>query len=105
MVYNDKRIKHKSKEQSNMSKTKATIYGGGSFEKVATNGSVFLDKSMLIKEVLEDPFEVILITMPRRWGKSCNLEMIKTLPIYANRCKRRSKPIKENPLHTVSSMV
>jgi hypothetical protein len=32
---------------------------------------------MLIKDFIEDPGEVLLMTYPRRWGKSINMDMIK----------------------------
>ncbi|CAG8836501.1 20258_t:CDS:2, partial [Racocetra persica] len=40
--------------------------------------NVLVDKSLLIKAVLESPAQVLLITRPRRWGKSLNLNMLKT---------------------------
>ncbi|MEO1301192.1 MAG: AAA family ATPase [Bacteroidota bacterium] len=40
-------------------------------------GDVFVDKSLFIKEFLQDSSgEVILITRPRRWGKSLNMDML-----------------------------
>ena len=39
--------------------------------------TIFVDKSMFIKEILEYCNYVTLITMPRCWGKSSNLEMLK----------------------------
>lgn len=50
---------------------------GGDFKDLVTKSDVFVDKSLFIKEILEDPAEAILITMPRRWGKSLNLDMLK----------------------------
>jgi hypothetical protein len=61
----------------NKTPIKKSIYAGGSFESLVTKSSIFVDKSLFIKEVIEDDSEVILITMPRRWGKSRNLEMLK----------------------------
>ncbi|MCD8201858.1 MAG: AAA family ATPase, partial [Clostridia bacterium] len=40
--------------------------------------SYFVDKSLLIKEMIDTGAEVTLITRPRRFGKSLNLSMIKT---------------------------
>lgn len=54
-----------------------SIYTGGDFESLVTQSSIFVDKSLLIQEVIEDPSQAILITMPRRWGKSLNLDMLK----------------------------
>ncbi len=38
----------------------------------------YVDKSLFIKDVLKDEFQVPLITRPRRWGKSSNMSMLKT---------------------------
>ena len=40
------------------------------------NNYLFADKSLLIKEIIEDKSEVTLITRPRRWGKTLNLSML-----------------------------
>lgn len=57
--------------------TKKNIQSGGNFEDLVTNSSIFIDKSLFIKEIIEDSAKTILITMPRRWGKSLNLDMLK----------------------------
>ena len=59
------------------SNTKKNIQSGGNFEDLVTNSSIFVDKSLFIKEIIEDSGKTILITMPRRWGKSLNLDMLK----------------------------
>ena len=59
------------------SNTKKYIQSGGNFEDLVTNSSIFVDKSLFIKEIIEDSGKTILITMPRRWGKSLNLDMLK----------------------------
>jgi hypothetical protein len=56
---------------------KKSIYAGGDFEDLVTKSSAFVDKSLFIKEIVEEDSKVILITMPRRWGKSLNLDMLK----------------------------
>ena len=38
----------------------------------------FVDKTLFIKEILEDSSDHILITRPRRWGKTLNMDMLKT---------------------------
>jgi len=55
----------------------SSIYTGGDFENLVTQSSIFVDKSLFIKEIIEEPSQVILITMPRRWGKSLNVDMLK----------------------------
>jgi Predicted AAA-ATPase/PD-(D/E)XK nuclease superfamily len=50
--------------------------GTDDFSKLLLEADVFVDKSLMIKEFLEDSGDVLLITRPRRWGKSLNLDMI-----------------------------
>ena len=38
--------------------------------------SLFVDKTKFIKEVLNDGSEVVLITRPRRFGKTINMSML-----------------------------
>eukprot|EP00924_Labyrinthula_sp_SR-Ha-C_P014492 snap_masked-scaffold_94-processed-gene-0.4-mRNA-1 protein AED:1.00 eAED:1.00 QI:0/-1/0/0/-1/1/1/0/670 len=56
---------------------KKAIHIGGDFEDIVTKSSIFVDKTLFVKEIIEDSSEVILITMPRRWGKSLNLDTLK----------------------------
>lgn len=49
----------------------------GDFKDLVTQSTVFADKSLLIKDIVEDENTTILITMPRRWGKTVNLNMLK----------------------------
>ncbi|WP_375326231.1 AAA family ATPase [Candidatus Tisiphia endosymbiont of Nemotelus uliginosus] len=50
--------------------------GTDDFKTLLLNSDVFVDKSLMIKELLEDSGDVILITRPRRWGKSLNMNML-----------------------------
>ena len=54
-----------------------TILGTDDFSDLVLNGDVFVDKSLLIKEFLQPSNKVCLITRPRRWGKSLNMNMLK----------------------------
>ena len=54
-----------------------TAIGVSEFKKLVLNSTVFVDKSLLIKDFLEDSGETLLMTFPRRWGKSINMDMIK----------------------------
>lgn len=47
------------------------------FEKIRTEGFYYVDKTGLIKELLDDWGEVNLFTRPRRFGKSLNMNMLK----------------------------
>ncbi|MCC8419243.1 MAG: ATP-binding protein [Rickettsia endosymbiont of Glossina mortisans submortisans] len=50
--------------------------GTDDFKTLLLNSDVFVDKSLMVQELLEDSAEVILITRPRRWGKSLNMSML-----------------------------
>ncbi|MEO1219693.1 MAG: AAA family ATPase, partial [Bacteroidota bacterium] len=57
---------------------KLIIYTGTDrFDKLLLGSDVFVDKSLFIQEFLESGDEVALITRPRRWGKSMNMDMLK----------------------------
>ena len=48
-----------------------------SFAELLLEGNIFVDKSMFIKEFLAaSSGKVVLITRPRRWGKSLNMDML-----------------------------
>ncbi len=46
------------------------------FQKVRKGGYSFVDKSLFIKEIMQNGAEVLLITRPRRFGKTLNLSML-----------------------------
>ncbi len=50
--------------------------GISDFEELVTGNFYFADKTLLIKEIMEDGAKVILITRPRRFGKTLNLSML-----------------------------
>lgn len=47
------------------------------FEKIRTEGFYYIDKTGLIRELLQNWGEVNLFTRPRRFGKSLNMSMLK----------------------------
>ena len=47
------------------------------FKRLIENKNFFVDKSLFIKELLEENAKVILIPRPRRFGKSLNFSMLK----------------------------
>ncbi|MEN0016524.1 MAG: AAA family ATPase, partial [Bacteroidota bacterium] len=51
--------------------------GTSHFHQLLLKSDVFVDKSLFIKEFLEGEGLVSLITRPRRWGKSLNMDMLK----------------------------
>ncbi len=50
--------------------------GVSDFEEMVQGDYYFIDKTLLIKEIMEDGAKVILLTRPRRFGKTLNLSMI-----------------------------
>ncbi|MEO1219091.1 MAG: AAA family ATPase [Bacteroidota bacterium] len=60
-------------------KKKPKVYTGiDSFADLLLESDVFVDKSLFIQEFLEESGgQVKLITRPRRWGKSMNMDMLK----------------------------
>lgn len=50
--------------------------GVSDFKTILDNNSVYLDKTLLAKEILDSPDGVILLTRPRRWGKTLAMSML-----------------------------
>ena len=48
------------------------------FEKLRTNDFYYADKTLFIKELLQNWGEVNLFTRPRRFGKTLNMSMLKS---------------------------
>lgn len=53
--------------------------GVDDFEKLIQSDYYYIDKTLLIKELLDRKGEVNLFTRPRRFGKSLNLSMLKSV--------------------------
>ena len=49
-----------------------------SFEEIRTEGFYYIDKTNLIRDLLEGWGKVNLFTRPRRFGKSLNMSMLKS---------------------------
>jgi hypothetical protein len=49
----------------------------GDFKDIVTQSTIFADKSLFIKDVIEDGGTALLLAMPRRWGKTVNLDMLR----------------------------
>lgn len=60
-----------------MSKMKALPIGIEDFKEMIDKDYYFVDKSLLIRELLEKKTKVCLITRPRRFGKTLNMSMIR----------------------------
>jgi len=59
--------------------------GIDNFEKLVTRGYYFLDKTMLIKELLDKKGDVNLFTHPRRFGKNAEYEHAS---VFLRGCKK-----------------
>lgn len=51
--------------------------GTSDFEKLIEGNNYFIDKTLLIKEFIENGADIILTPRPRRFGKALNLSMLK----------------------------
>ena len=51
--------------------------GVSNFKKLKNENYYFVDKSIFIKDIIDDGSEVILIPRPRRFGKTVNMSMLK----------------------------
>ena len=51
--------------------------GGSDFKYLRENKFYYIDKSLLIKEILETNSKILLIPRPRRFGKTLNLSMLR----------------------------
>lgn len=51
--------------------------GNSDFKSVIVNDNYYIDKSLLIKEIIKSQMQVLLIPRPRRFGKTMNLLMLK----------------------------
>ncbi len=65
-----------------MSKLPKLPVGIENFEEIRTQGFYYVDKTGLIKDLLENWGKVNLFTRPRRFGKSLNMDMLKTFFEY-----------------------
>ena len=50
--------------------------GVDDFRKIVEDKDLLYVDKTLIKELIDDKSEVVLITRPRRWGKTLNMSMI-----------------------------
>ena len=51
--------------------------GTSEFKKMRTRNNYYIDKTMFIKDIIDNKSEVTLITRPRRFGKTLNMSMLK----------------------------
>lgn len=60
-----------------MDTTKKLPIGIEGFEEIRTEGFYYVDKTDMIRELLNNWAKVNLFTRPRRFGKSLNMDMLK----------------------------
>lgn len=53
------------------------LIGQSDFQEFRKAGAYYVDKSLLIRELLECSFQVVLLPRPRRFGKTLNLSMLR----------------------------
>ncbi|MCD6253086.1 MAG: AAA family ATPase, partial [Thermotogae bacterium] len=51
--------------------------GVNDFSEMIEKGYYFVDKTLLIKDIVDLPGKIKLITRPRRFGKTLNMNMIR----------------------------
>ena len=51
--------------------------GESNFKRLRINDNYFIDKSLFIKDIIDNSSKVVLITRPRRFGKTLNMSMLK----------------------------
>lgn len=65
-----------------------------SFREFVFTSDMIIDRSMLIKEIMERPEKCLIITCPAKWSKTLNLDMMKTfLKIETDNKGNRIRPI------------
>ncbi len=56
---------------------KQVLQGIDNFRKLIDSNGYYVDKTLLIKELIDRPDQIVLITRPRRFGKTLNMSMLK----------------------------
>ena len=51
--------------------------GTSDFKKMRVQDFYYIDKTMYIKDIIDNKSEVLLVTRPRRFGKTLNMSMLK----------------------------
>jgi hypothetical protein len=52
--------------------------GASQFRRFVENDLLYIDKTMFVEHVLDDPSQVLMFTRPRRMGKTLNLDTLRT---------------------------
>ena len=65
--------------------------GISDFKALRMRKNYFIDKTLFIKDIIDNQSGVVLITRPRRFGKTLNMSMLRYF--FRLQCKRRKKAI------------
>ncbi len=57
--------------------SKKIAIGVDNFKRLIDDGYMYVDKTLLVKDILDSNSSVVLITRPRRFGKTLNMSMLK----------------------------
>jgi hypothetical protein len=68
------RLKKSSNKRGGHMKT--ILIGESDFKLIRESDAYYVDKSLFVEEILTCPYKVILITRPRRFGKTINLSLL-----------------------------
>lgn len=60
---------------------KKFMAGNSDFLSLQAGGFYYVDKTLLIRELLDHPAMVTLITRPRRFGKTLNMSMLQSFSL------------------------
>ena len=60
-----------------MSELKPIPIGIEDFKEIIDKDYYFVDKSLMMKEILDSGTKIILFTRPRRFGKTLNISMLR----------------------------
>ncbi len=74
----DKRMKHPQPEAAEKRKKRLPLPIGISDYRKASSEYYYVDKTLLIRDFLDERPQVSLFTRPRRFGKTLNMDMIRT---------------------------
>ncbi len=85
-------------------------------KEIIEKGLYYVDKSLMIRELLDSAGKVTLLTRPRRFGKTLNLSMIRRFfederNIHGERIDNRQVfktwrfPVAGNPIRSISSNI
>ena len=76
-----------------MKKRKELDLGNSDFKNILTNNNYYIDKTLLIDEILNAEKQILLLPRPRRFGKTLNLSMLR---YFFNKSEPENKKLFKN---------